>query len=131
MPPPLEAHPANGTPGTKPGRPCKKPLMCPKSLASLAQVVFSQIGLWAQLNTDWRGTTHLWTKGQNFSYIHSDSHIPVEGQKHGSSTQHEQVRSQTFGDPHGKHEKDLNLFFETIFWEYFPLMICFDSFLSD
>lgn len=77
----------------------KKTLMCPKSLASLAQVVFSQIGLWAQLNTDWRGTTHLWTNGQNFN-IHSDSHIPVEGQKHGSSNQHEQVSSQTLGDPH-------------------------------
>lgn len=95
LPPPLEAHSANRTPETKPGLPCKIPLMCPKSLASLAQVVFSQRGPWAQLNTDWRGTTHLWAKGQNFFYIHSDSHIPVEGQKHGSSPQHEQVRSQT------------------------------------
>ncbi|XP_016116842.1 collagen alpha-1(IX) chain-like [Sinocyclocheilus grahami] len=64
--------------------------MCPKGLASPAQVVFSQRGLWAPLKTDWRGTTHLWAKGQNFC-IHSDSHIHAEGQKHGSSLQqHEQ-----------------------------------------
>lgn len=94
LPPPLEALAANQTPGTKLGRPCEKPLMCPKSLASPAQVVFSQRGPWAPLRTDWRGTTHLWAKGQNFC-IHSDSHIPTEGQKHGSSPQHEQVRSQT------------------------------------
>lgn len=92
--------------------------MCPKSLASLAQVVFSQRGPWAQLNTDWRGTTHLWAKGQNF-YIHSDSHIPVEGQKHGSSPQHEQVRSQTLVTLIEDMEKILN-FFLRLFLGIFP-----------
>ncbi|KTF83085.1 hypothetical protein cypCar_00043941, partial [Cyprinus carpio] len=52
-------------------------------------VIFSQRGPWAPLKTDWRGTTHLWAKGQNFC-IHSDSHIFVDEQKHGSSPQHEQ-----------------------------------------
>lgn len=115
LPPPLRALPANQTPGTKPGRPCKKPLMCPKSLASPAQVVFSQRGP----GEDWRGTTHLWAKGQNFC-IHSDSHIFVDEQKHGSSPQHEQVRSQTLVTLVKDMEKVLKHFLVAFLGGIFP-----------
>ncbi len=92
LPPPLDSLPANRMPETKPGRPCKKNLnvsqrfgiSCTGRLQSERPVGTAEDGL--------KG--HDTSLGQRTKLLH-----PLRlSHKHGSSPQHEQVRSDRHGE---------------------------------